>query len=183
MSWKRKSGAMFTGGSGQMAVIAELLLRQCNAAVPHVDVGTDVFAMSDDREDVARIQVKTARANEYKKDTGYRASYDIPMGQLKRTDKPPLFYALAVRKKDGWGAFLIISRNSLQTLWNEGCGSENRESGNLQLVVQYRAEGSPQANPIWTANCGVFDLSKYLEAWETLPPLMQPEEIASPPQA
>ena len=60
MAWKGKSSAMFSGASGQMAVKGELLHRQCNAAVPHVDVGTDLFAFRDDREEVARIQVKTA---------------------------------------------------------------------------------------------------------------------------
>jgi hypothetical protein len=66
MAWKQDSGASFSGGRGQMAVIAELLHRRCNATVPHVDVGTDVFAFRDDREDVARIQVKTEAGKRYK---------------------------------------------------------------------------------------------------------------------
>lgn len=59
----------YTGHSGQMAVMAELLHRQCNVAVPDVDYGTDVFAFHDDREDVARIQVKAARGYATRKAT------------------------------------------------------------------------------------------------------------------
>ena len=40
-----------------MAVMAELLFRKCNVAVPIIDLGTDTFAFRDDREEVARVQV------------------------------------------------------------------------------------------------------------------------------
>src|SRR5690242_11774010 len=123
MAWKEKSSATFTGGSGQMAVMGELLHRKCNAAIPHVDVGTDVFAFQDDREEVARIQVKTARGVRYKNGKGYHAKFGVPLHQLKRTEAPPLFYALAVRLNNGWGSFIVISRANLQELRNDGCGS------------------------------------------------------------
>ena len=60
------------------------------------------------------------------------------MDQLKRTDAPPLFYALAVRLDNGWGSFIVISRAKLQELWNDGCGSENEKSGDLELHIQFR---------------------------------------------
>src|SRR5438876_4699895 len=101
MAWKDKSSATFSGSSGQMAVMGELLNRKCNAAIPVVDVGTDVFAFRDDREDVARIQVKTAPGTPYANGKGYSAKFDIPKKQLGRTDDPPLFYAFAVRLGDG----------------------------------------------------------------------------------
>jgi hypothetical protein len=181
MAWKQDSGASFSGGSGQMAVIAELLHRRCNAAVPHVDVGTDVFAFRDDREDVARIQVKTEAGKRYKTGGGFHAKFGVPMAQLRRKDVPPLFFALVVRLDDGWAAFLIIGRAILKGLWDQGLGSENSKSGDLELHVQFRPEedvedvqGGP--GPKLTAKCGtdktkVFDLSEYLNAWETLPPL------------
>src|SRR6266567_3561491 len=102
MAWKDKSSASFTGGSGQMAVIAELLHRKCNAAVPHIDVGTDVFAFRDDREQVARIQVKTEAGIRYKKGEGFHAKFGVPMDQLRRRDVPPIFYALVVRLDEEW---------------------------------------------------------------------------------
>jgi hypothetical protein len=38
----------------QLAVMAELLRRKCNAAMPEVDVGADVFAFLEDREEVVQ---------------------------------------------------------------------------------------------------------------------------------
>jgi hypothetical protein len=138
MAWKGSSSASFTGGSGQMAVMAELLHRKCNAAIPQIDVGTDVFAFRDDREDVARIQVKTAPARVYKHGQGYSAKFGVPMAQLRRTDEPPLFYILIVRLVNGWGSVIVISRTKLQELWDEGCGSVNEKSGDLELHIRFR---------------------------------------------
>ena len=82
MAWKGDSSATFSGGSGQMAVMGELLHRKCNAAIPLVDVGTDVFAFREDREEVARIQVKTEAGTWYKRAEGYSAKFGVPMKQL-----------------------------------------------------------------------------------------------------
>jgi len=179
MAWKNKSSATFSGGSGQMAVIGELLHRKCNAAVPHVDVGTDVFAFRDDREDVARVQVKTSPGVRYRNGGGYHAKFGIPMVQLSRADALPLFYALAVRLGHRWGSFIVIGRAKLEALWDDGLGSENRRSGDLELYIQFRAveeedragRMATEGEPKLRARCGRFDLSDYIDAWETLPPL------------
>ena len=84
----------------------------------YVDIGMDVFAFRDDREDVSRIQVKTAPGKRYKNGGGYHAKFGVPMAQLRRPDNPPLFYALAVRLAAGWGTFVVIGRAELQELWN-----------------------------------------------------------------
>ncbi|AMV28935.1 hypothetical protein VT84_31365 [Gemmata sp. SH-PL17] len=173
MSWKADSGAAFSGGSGQMAVIGELLHRKCNAAIPHVDIGTDVFAFRDDREEVARIQVKTSPGKLYKNGKGYSAKFGIPMKQLERTDEPPLFYALAVRLDGGWGLFVVIGRTKLKELWNAGCGSKNNKSGDLELYIQFRPENEGELK----AFCGKFDLTAHINAWESLPPLKAPVPI------
>jgi hypothetical protein len=186
MAWKNKSGATYTGGSGQMAVIAELLHRKCNAAIPYVDVGMDVFAFLDDREEVARIQVKTAPGTRYKNGEGYHAKFGVPMAQLKRTDDPPLFYALAVRLDNGWGCFIVISRVKLRKLWDDGCGSENERSGDLELYIRFRrhegeAGGDEAENEHeLKASCDDFDLTDYKDAWESLPPLKPPVPIDLP---
>ena len=179
MAWKAKAGAAYTGGSGQMAVIGELLHRKCNAAIPHVDVGTDVFGFRDDREEVARIQVKTSPGTRYKSGKGYSAKFGVPMKQLGHADNPPLFYALAVRLENGWGNFIVLSRAQLHELWNAGCGSENSESGDLVLHIQFRP-GENDATPDdaeLKAKCGVFDFTGYINAWESLPPLKPPVAI------
>jgi hypothetical protein len=192
MAWKKESEASFSGGSGQMVVIAELLHRKCNAAIPLIDVGTDVFAFRDDREEVARIQVKTQTGKRYKNGEGWSAKFGVPMDQLKRADSPPLFYALVVRLDDEWASFLIISRAALKELWNEGLGSENEKSGDLELHVQFRfeqnaADADAEQKAKLTAKYGnpkkkTFDLTKHLNAWDSLPPLqpLAPFEASEP---
>jgi hypothetical protein len=140
----------YTGHSGQMAVLAELLLRRCNVAVPVVDVGTDVFAFLDEREEVARIQVKTARGDRYRLDEGYRAQFDLPLKQLEREDRPPLYYVLAARVDDRYADHLVLSRPEVQEYWNgdRRFGTENEASGNLVLTIQFRPIASPSAK--WT---------------------------------
>lgn len=180
MAYKDKSSATFTGGSGQMAVMAELLHRKCNAAIPQVDVGTDVFAFRDDREEVARIQVKTAQGTLYRDGKGYSARFGVPIDQLERFDTPELFYALAVRLETAWGNFIVISRANLQLLSSNGCGSLNERAVALELHIGFRSERkSRQAEgghdqKILMAHCGAFDLTDYVNAWESLPPLKPP---------
>ncbi len=185
MAWKDQSSATFSGSSGQMAVMGELLHRKCNAAIPLVDVGTDVFAFRDDREEVARIQVKTEPGKHYKQGEGYSATFKIPKKQLGRTDDPPLFYALAVRLDDGWGSIIVISRAKLQKLWNQGLGSGNEKAHTLQLHIQFRPREEEVAavevevadDQVLEARCGEFDLTNYINAWESLPPLKAPVPI------
>ena len=193
MASSKGSEATFTGGSGQMAVMAELLHRKCNAAIPHVDVGTDLFAFRDEREDVARIQVKTARARPYKRAQGYSAKFGLPMRQLERIDNPRLFSALAIRLGDGWADFIVISRAELKGLWDQGCGYENIMSGDLELHLQVRRDEEAAATAAGSSHtissagfrirCGQFDLSGHVNAWEILPPLKSlPAIDAEPPQ-
>lgn len=178
MAWKPQSAASYSGSSGQMAVMGELLHRKCNAAIPQVDVGTDVFAFKDDREEVARIQVKTSPGTRYKTGKGYSAKFGVPMKQLGHTDNPPLFYALAVRLEHGWGRFLVISRSRLHELFSEGCGSPNGESGDLELYIQFRPDGDDDSE--LRAKCGAFDLTEHINAWDVLPPLKPPAAIDGP---
>ena len=165
MAWNKD--ATFTGGSGQMAVMGELLHRKCNAAIPHVDIGMDIFAFRDDCEDVARIQVKTAPGKPLKNKLDYSAKFQFPLKQLKRIDEPPLFYVLAVRLADGWGSFIVISRTKLQDLWSQGCGTSNEKSGNLELYITFKQDDHSKLQ----VNCNAFKLNEYVNAWESLPPL------------
>ena len=92
---------------------------------------------------------------------------------------------MAVRLDNGWGSFIVISRAKLQELWDDGCGSENKKSGDLELHIQFRpekkAEGEEaEKNQELTAICGKFDLTDYINAWESLPPLKPPVAIDLP---
>lgn len=47
------------GKAGDHAVMAELLLRGWNVAIPEVDVGDDIFVVDDNADRAIRVQVKT----------------------------------------------------------------------------------------------------------------------------
>jgi hypothetical protein len=152
----------YVGRSGQLAVLAELLFRQCNAATPEVDFGTDVFAFQDESEEVARLQVKTAQAERYKRGEGYSAQFSISSKQLERPDRPPLYYVLAARLEGHFADFLVISRVRL-CAYRYGpvkFGTKDKE-GNLVLTVQFRDR----------VICSDADLTQFRNAWTTLPPL------------
>ena len=159
MSGRSRDPDRYTGMAGQMAVMAQLLVRQCNAAVPEVDSGTDVFAFEEDGERVARIQVKTAvesadRPGEYQ--------FSLPLRQLERPDDPPLFYALAGRRGDAFTFYLIVSRLVMQRYRLRPIGAVDRRNAALKLAVRY-ADGR--------ATCSGADLSEHLGDWAVLPPL------------
>lgn len=136
-----------------------------------MDVGTDVFAFRDDREDVARVQVKAAQGKPYQNGGGYWAQFNIPIKQLEATDKPLLYYALAVRLEDQWVSFLVIGRTQLRE-FREGerpFGIENGRSGELALRISYRP--AARNNEGMTVRCGDVELKNFLDAWNQLPPL------------
>jgi hypothetical protein len=160
----------YTGYSGQMAVMAELLFRGCNAAVPVIDVGMDVFAFRDDREQIARIQVKAAQGTPYQQGGGYRAQFNIPLEQLTARDVPPLYYVLAVRLEDQWASFLVVARRQLKQHWEGDLsfGVENRKSGDVALQLKYRPDLHDPDR--MTVRCGDVQLDQFLNAWNQLPP-------------
>jgi hypothetical protein len=153
--------------------MAELLQRECNAAIPEVDLGTDVFAFKDDREEVARIQVKTnSNPHEYKDGSGYSAKFAIPLKQLEHPDdRPALYYALAVRLKGNWTDFLVISRTNLREFYegDQPFGYVNRQTGDLEITVEFRA----------AVMCSGQNLTEYRNAWDKLPPLQPPPQVAA----
>jgi hypothetical protein len=150
----------YTGRSGQLAVMAELLQRQCNAAIPEVDVGEDVFAIRDGSDIIARLQVKTANARPLKTPDGYTAQFSVPLEQLQRRDIPPLHYVFPVRLGGRWQDFVIIARWQLADLHEvENLGVENE--GALKFTLSFRGDD---------VRCGRVSLQPFRNAWQTLPP-------------
>lgn len=161
---------LYTGGSGQLVAAAELLARECNAAIPFVDTGTDVFAFQDEYEQVARIQVKTSNGVEYRDGSGYWSQFTIPLSQLRRDDSPALYYALVTRVAGGWRDTLIIKREILNRYRNDSrqFGTESEKAGELKLRVQFRG-GS--------VVCSEVDLTMHRNAWDVLPPVRTPSDL------
>jgi hypothetical protein len=169
---QRGTDDSFTGRAGQIAVMAELLLQRCNAAIPEVDLGTDVFVFKDDREEVVRLQVKACTTpHDYADGTGYSAKFALPLKQLnRRDDRPPLYYALAVRRAETWVAFLVVSRAKLQSFYNgtEKFGSFDRANDTLVMTVEFRE----------TVTYSGQDLTACRNAWTSLPPLQPTPDLA-----
>ncbi len=73
----------YTGRSGQLAVMAEFLVRETNVAIPEVDVGDDIVVVRDDNDQITRVQVKTANAKESNQEGKFNAQFSVPIDQLE----------------------------------------------------------------------------------------------------
>jgi hypothetical protein len=154
-----KRQSLYVGRAGQMAVMAELLWRGWNVALPEVDVGEDVFVVKDESGELWRVQVKTATAKLQQK--GYSAQFNVSLKQLETLRTPDLVYIFAVRGPSGWESFIIIDRS---TLYREHelhhIGSVSR--GNL--VLRFTQDDV-------TLRCSDRDLLAYQSDWSRWPVL------------
>jgi hypothetical protein len=171
-----KNQRAYTGRSGQLAVMAELLARGCNVAIPEIDVGEDLFAFQDGQRAVDRIQVKAANGKTLKEPGSYAADVSVPLTQLRALDDPELYYVFPVRLDDLWTDFVIVIRPDLNALHeNKGVGYENRKAGELQLHFTF--------GPVAALSCSGEDLQLFRNAWERLPVLKPlPQTAAGPSQ-
>jgi hypothetical protein len=152
---KRKN--LYVGRAGQMAVMAELLWRGWNVALPEVDVGDDVLVVKDDSGDLWRIQVKTATAQPQQ--DGYSAQFRISLRQLRTSRTPDLIYIFAMRSITGWEPFVIMDRDTLR-LEHEihGVGSVSADHVVLRLVSS--------RSSLW---CSRRDFQPYRSDWSRWP--------------
>ncbi len=149
---------VYTGYSGQLAVMAELIFRQVNVALPQVDLGTDLFAFQDATEGLCRLQVKTAQGTRYVREEGYSAQFGFPMRQLERASGPALSYVLVVRFEGRFVEFVVLARTAVVNWWNgdRRFGTENPASGDLVVTVQFRPD---------SVTCGEIDLTPFRNTW------------------
>src|SRR5262249_59838304 len=90
---------LYTGRSGQLAVMAEFLRRGYNVADPEIDVGEDIFVIRDADGDLSRIQVKAAIGKGKKKRYG---AFNVPLAQLHRRHRPELHYVFTLYHNGLW---------------------------------------------------------------------------------
>lgn len=158
---------LYVGRAGQLAVMAELLLRGWNVALPEVDIGEDVFVIKDDNGDLSRVQVKTATAKAQR--DGYSAQFSVSLRQLRRPRTPDLVYIFAVRNGEGWEPFVVIDRSAL---WEghelHGVGSSNGES----VVFRFVLSGP-------SLSCSGRDFRVYRNDWSRWPFLSNAFRISS----
>jgi len=107
---------LYTGKSGQLAVMAELVSRGYNVAVPEVDVGDDIFVVRDRDGQLSRVQVKTANAKEGP-EGAVGVMFNVPLRQLETPHVPDMNYVFAIRHRDSWRDFIIIGRDALYELY------------------------------------------------------------------
>jgi hypothetical protein len=151
---------LYVGRAGQMAVMAELLWRGWNTALPEVDVGDDVFVVKDDSGDLSRVQVKTATARIQQ--DGYSAQFRVALDQLRTPRTPDLVYVFAVRGAGGWEPFIIMGRDVLLAEHElRGVGSLSRGSVLFRFVVSSTR-----------LICSGRDLTTYRDDWSRWPILI-----------
>lgn len=149
-------GKNHVGKAGQLAVMAEFLLRGYNVAMPEVDVGDDIFVVHDLEGRLWRIQVKTAIGR--RRGYGYSGKFAVSRGQLETEKFPDLFYVFALRAGRQW-EFLPIKRRELFDL--QRTRPIAAQSGN-NLIFNLRF--TPTA-----LFCGPIDLQPYRGDWNEWP--------------
>lgn len=126
---------LYTGKSGQLAVMAEFVSRGYNVAVPEVDIGDDIFVVRDRDGELSRVQVKTANAKELP-GHGFSAVFKVSLRQLETPHTPDMNYVFTIRCRESWRDFIVISRGTLYDLHAvHGIGSELEGSVLLSLVL------------------------------------------------
>src|SRR5262245_34189366 len=146
----------YVGKAGQLAVMAELLLRGYNVAMPEVDVGDDVFVVHDRKGTLWRVQVKTAVGK--RREYGYSGKFAVTKTQLEDEKTPDLFFVLALRAGDRW-EFLTLPRRRL-----------------LAEAEVYRAGSPAGSNVVFLLRfgpsqvlCGTRDWQAYRGNWTEWP--------------
>lgn len=166
MTDRDRADDAYTGRAGQQAFIAQVLLRFGNAAVPVVDVGTDVVVFSDVLDLSARVQVKTAKLVP-EPDGGYSVQFNLPLDQLTADDDPPLYFALVVRDAAAnfFPDFIVLSRAEAKR-YHEGViafGYTDRTNNALKLKVRFTAGAERRVF------ARKVELTRHRNDWHALP--------------
>jgi hypothetical protein len=127
----------YVGKAGQLAVMAEYLLRGYNVAMPEVDEGDDVFVVENRSGELWRVQVKTAIAQ--RRGKSWRGTYSVSVNQLETERKPNLYFVFALRR-ESTREFLLVSRAALQEeVQNYQIGSLSGDNIILTVTFQEHA--------------------------------------------
>jgi hypothetical protein len=174
MGRQRSVRDSYTGRGGQNAVLAELLMRRCNAAVPEVDEGDDLVTFLTGHPAFAFLQVKTANAEPLQEEGRYAARVSVPLDQLHEASMVELIYVFVVRLRDRWTDFVFISRDELRVMsGSQGVGYVNHRAKELQLYLSFGPA---------SLTCSEQDWQGYRNAWRSIP-LPWPGDTVPPAQA
>lgn len=147
----------YVGKAGQLVVMAEFLLRGYNVAMPEVDVGDDIFVVSNPTGYLWRIQVKTSTGTPTT--YGWSSQFSVSVDQLGKPTKPDLIYVFALRKGAGAWEFLVIPRVELQSEYDiHQVGS--KYDGKVRLYMAFRTT---------EVICSQRDFQPYRNRWDPWP--------------
>jgi hypothetical protein len=147
---------LYTGRSGQLAVMSMFLFRGYNVAMPEVDVGEDIFVVRDADGELSRIQVKAAIGKEKKAVSGV---FKVSLAQLTTGYRPELYYVFTLHHDGLWREFIIVPRSELEKLHtNTGLGHVVDES-----VLLHFSFTSTQVV------CSGTNLQRYRNNWSQWP--------------
>lgn len=146
----------FVGRAGQLAVMAEFLLRGYNVAIPEVDVGDDVLVVDDGVEQVWRVQVKTAVG--VQRSHGYSGQFLVAVSQIESPGRTPFYFVFALRREAAWDFVVIPRRDLLAEVELHGAGSRTGRDRRFYLAFQ-------EANVI----CSGRDWQPYRNNWSPWP--------------
>jgi hypothetical protein len=147
---------LYTGRSGQLAVMAQFLHRGYNVAIPEVDRGDDIFVVRDVDGALTRIQVKAANGRGTRR---RYAQYKVPLVQLKKSRTPELYYIFAIYYEGEWQDYVVIPRQDLDDLRvQHGIGKV--QGNNLFLRLSFSDSD---------VLCSGHDLQRYRDNWNHWP--------------
>ncbi len=124
----------YVGKAGQLAVMAEYLLRGYNVAMPEVDEGDDVFVVENQSGELWRVQVKTLVGQ--RRGRNWRGTYSISLSQLEKERTPDLFYVFALHRESTWEFLLIRRKVLLREVQRYHVGS--RSGNNIVLALTFQ---------------------------------------------
>lgn len=152
---------LYLGKAGQLAVMAEIAVRNYNVAIPEVDVGDDIFVVGDASGQLWRVQVKTARATLHRSGE-VRAQFSVNRRQLMGPIAPELHYSFVIRHADRWYAFINVQRPDLLKILQRPDARIASDDGKATFTLRC----TPDA-----VLCGRVDLQAYRDNWEPWPVL------------
>jgi len=172
---------LYTGMSGQLVAMSELLWRGYNVAIPVVDVGEDIFVVEAENGVLRRVQVKTAGTGTRKAGaktvqfTLSRSQLDLSLGGSE------LFFMLLARWDDMdprklW-RFILIRRDELNALRLAPARGRRRPAADAGLgdALKMNVTFSGDDAVAWGRS-----LKDWLDGWSKDWPIAGPMKVRAP---
>lgn len=161
-----KARHLYVGQAGQFALMAELAWRGYHAVTPGIDVGDDIFIVSDADGAVSRVQVKTSKEKSQKKSSAYH--FKVKRTAIRNAPNPDLHFAFVMRgKKDKDWRFLLMTRAQLLAyVDNHNVGTVADKGDFLRISITLHDNGR--------AVCSKCEWQAHLENWGPWPQRRQP---------